>query len=136
MGTHPIFESDFDCLTEIRIKISWCNDSPTDGVWHITPPPTREKSSKRPAVNWCTSTNINWRRCPNAATPETSCGIQCARPRKLAQMSKRTKTVTRAYGGTLCGSALRSRIIRAFLIEEQKIVVKVLKAKEAAQGRK
>merc|ERR1712083_443472 len=33
-------------------------------------------------------------------------GIQCARPRKLAQMSKRTKTVTRAYGGTVwLGSA-------------------------------
>jgi len=51
-------------------------------------------------------------------------------------MSKRVKTVTRAYGGHLSGGALRNRIIRAFLIEEQKIVVKVLKAKQAAaQGK-
>ena len=63
-------------------------------------------------------------------------GVKCARPRQLAQMSKRTKTVTRAYGGTLSGGALRSRIVRAFLIEEQKIVVKVLKAKQAAAGGK
>ena len=42
-------------------------------------------------------------------------------------ISKRQKTVSRAYGGTLCGSAVRERIVRAFLIEEQKIVKKVLK---------
>ena len=33
------------------------------------------------------------------------------------------------------GGALRNRIVRAFLIEEQKIVVKVLKAKQAAQAK-
>jgi len=29
MGTHPIFESDFDCLTEIRIKNNdpWCKEA-------------------------------------------------------------------------------------------------------------
>ena len=59
-------------------------------------------------------------------------GIKAGRPRQLAQYSKRQKTVTRAYGGSLCGAAVRSRIIRAFLIEEQKIVVKVLKAKQQA----
>lgn len=31
------------------------------------------------------------------------------------------------YGGVLSGGAIRERIIRAFLVEEQKIVKKVLK---------
>merc|ERR1711898_1240 len=44
------------------------------------------------------------------------------------------KTVTRAYGGCVSANALKRRITRAFLIEEQKIVVKVMKAQqEAAQ---
>lgn len=42
-------------------------------------------------------------------------------------MSRRLKTVKRAYGGVLSHKALKERIIRAFLIDEQK-VVKVLKA--------
>ena len=39
------------------------------------------------------------------------------------------KTVSRAYGGALCGQAVKARIVRAFLIEEQKIVKKVLAEK-------
>jgi len=27
MGTHPIFESDFDCLTEFNPKITWILES-------------------------------------------------------------------------------------------------------------
>lgn len=42
-------------------------------------------------------------------------------------MSRRLKTVSRSFGGVLCHRCLRERIIRAFLIDEQK-VVKVLKA--------
>ena len=34
----------------------------------------------------------------------------------------------RAYGGVLSHKAVREKMVRAFLIEEQKIVVKVLKA--------
>lgn len=36
--------------------------------------------------------------------------------------------MSRAYGGHLAASVVRERIVRAFLIEEQKIVKKVLKA--------
>merc|ERR1711915_747094 len=54
-----------------------------------------------------------------------------ARPYVLKRTPKHKKTVTRAYGGTLCHSCVRERVIRAFLIEEQKIVVKVLKAQKA-----
>lgn len=45
-------------------------------------------------------------------------------------MSRRLKTVSRTFGGVLCHRCLRERIIRAFLIDEQK-VVKVLKAAQA-----
>merc|ERR1712002_267641 len=47
------------------------------------------------------------------------------------KVSRRKKTTARAYGGNMCPLCLRDRIIRAFLIEEQKIVVKVLKAQQA-----
>ena len=57
-------------------------------------------------------------------------GLTYARPRQLRAMSKRHKTVSRAYGGSRCGSCIRNRIIRAFLVEEEKIVAKVLKAQK------
>ncbi|KAK3091999.1 hypothetical protein FSP39_024342 [Pinctada imbricata] len=60
-------------------------------------------------------------------------GIRPARPKKLMSMSRRFKTVTRAYGGSRCHKCVRERIVRAFLIEEQKIVVRVLKAQEASK---
>ncbi|CAG2179752.1 unnamed protein product [Oppiella nova] len=58
--------------------------------------------------------------------------IVYARPRELSALSRRHKTVTRAYGGSRCAKCVRSRIVRAFLIEEEKIVAKVLKAQQAA----
>lgn len=66
---------------------------------------------------------------------EASCrmklnGIVPARPREWSRMSKRLKTVNRAYGGSRCAKCVRDRVIRAFLIEEQKIVTKVLKAQQ------
>lgn len=56
--------------------------------------------------------------------------IPALRPREYSQISKPKKTVQRAYGGSRCGSCVRDRIVRAFLIEEQKIVKKVLKEQE------
>lgn len=41
------------------------------------------------------------------------------------RVSRRYKTVHRAYGGHLAHSVVKERIVRAFLIEEQKIVKKV-----------
>lgn len=40
------------------------------------------------------------------------------------RMAHNKKTVHRAYGGVLSGGAVRDRIVRAFLVEEQKIVKK------------
>merc|ERR1712230_88598 len=55
-------------------------------------------------------------------------GIPALRPHEYATISKADKTVRRAYGGSRCGNCVRDRIVRAFLIEEQKIVKKVLKS--------
>ncbi|KAF0991986.1 hypothetical protein HZS_3285 [Henneguya salminicola] len=57
------------------------------------------------------------------------CGIPAVRSCKLRQMSKRQKTVNRSYGGSRCGKCVRDRILRAFLIEEQKIIKILSKTK-------
>jgi len=54
-------------------------------------------------------------------------GVPHLRPKEYHRISKRQKTVTRAYGGNRCAHCVRDRIVRAFLIEEQKIVKRVLK---------
>ncbi|CEO96017.1 Large ribosomal subunit protein eL34 [Plasmodiophora brassicae] len=54
-------------------------------------------------------------------------GIPALRPIEMKSVSKRQRTVSRAYGGSRCGTCVRQRIIRAFLIEEQKIVKAVLR---------
>jgi hypothetical protein len=53
--------------------------------------------------------------------------IPALRPREYSQISRPKKTVQRAYGGSRCANCVKDRIVRAFLIEEQKIVKKVLK---------
>ena len=60
-------------------------------------------------------------------------GIKAARPCERTRMSKRLKTVNRAYGGSRCHRCVKSRVLRAFLIEEEKIVAAVSKAQ---QGKK
>ncbi|KAG2227876.1 hypothetical protein INT45_002114 [Circinella minor] len=55
-------------------------------------------------------------------------GLKALRPREFSQVSKTQKSVSRAYGGSRCSHCVRSRIVRAFLVEEQKIVKKVLKS--------
>merc|ERR1712225_177868 len=54
-------------------------------------------------------------------------GIPALRPREYAQISRPKKTVSRSYGGSRCANCVRDRVVRAFLIEEQKIVKKVVK---------
>lgn len=54
----------------------------------------------------------------------------------LMRLSKMIKHVSRAYGGFLCAKCVCDRIKRAFSIEEQKIIVKVLKAQAQSQKAK
>ncbi|GAB2289655.1 60S ribosomal protein L34 [Dionaea muscipula] len=62
-------------------------------------------------------------------------GIPHLRPAeyKRSRLARNRRTVNRAYGGVLSGGAVRERIIRAFLVEEQKIVKKVLKIQKAKE---
>eukprot|EP01017_Pseudomicrothorax_dubius_P000175 TRINITY_DN0_c1306_g1_i2.p2 TRINITY_DN0_c1306_g1~~TRINITY_DN0_c1306_g1_i2.p2 ORF type:complete len:111 (-),score=40.48 TRINITY_DN0_c1306_g1_i2:123-455(-) len=53
-------------------------------------------------------------------------GIPTVRPQVYRWLSKRERRVSRAYGGSLSAQAVRDRIIRAFLVEEVKIVKRVV----------
>ncbi|XP_020575466.1 60S ribosomal protein L34 [Phalaenopsis equestris] len=70
-------------------------------------------------------------KCP--VTGKRIIGIPRLRPAeyKRSRLQRNRRTVHRAYGGVLSGGAVRERIIRAFLVEEQKIVKKVLKIQKA-----
>lgn len=57
-------------------------------------------------------------------------GMPAIRPHKLKWTHKRERTVSRAYGGSVCHKCVQHRIIRAFLLEEQKCVKLVLKERE------
>ncbi|XP_036097906.1 60S ribosomal protein L34-like [Molossus molossus] len=79
--------------------------------------------------------------------PKSACGVcpgrlrgvraVCAvRPKVLRRLSKTKKHVSRAYGGSMCAKCVCDRIKRAFFIEKQKIIVKVLKAQAQSQKAK
>merc|ERR1712107_962083 len=76
---------------------------------------------KRPSVPKCPMTGLELK------------GVRPATNQEKTRLSKRLKTVSRAYGGVLSHKAVREKIVRAFLIEEQKIVQKVLKSQGIAK---
>ena len=47
-------------------------------------------------------------------------GIDVCRQAKISRIRKSQRTVTRTYGGNLCGSCLSERIIGAFLDSEER----------------
>lgn len=120
----------------------------------ITLVPTRSESSRHQVVNWDIYTQrrevqhqnvvivvsnfqvyVLWYRCRKSATDKFQ--VPALRPRQYATTSKTQKSVSRAYGGSRCANCVRDRIVRAFLIEEQKIVKKVLKeTQEKKTGKK
>ncbi len=55
--------------------------------------------------------------------------IKSLRPKEMSnkRLSRPAKTVHRIYGGHLSHRVVKDRIVRAFLIEEQKIIKKVLR---------
>merc|ERR1711957_469415 len=61
-------------------------------------------------------------------------GIPRLRPVEYRRLKKREKRVNRAYGGSRCAACVRTRVVRAFLIEEQKCVKQVL-AEKMSQGK-
>jgi large subunit ribosomal protein L34e len=60
-------------------------------------------------------------------------GLKRLRPSSYSRLSKGAKTVSRAYGGVLTGGQVRERVMRAFMVEEQKLVKKVLRDMKAQQ---
>ncbi len=60
-------------------------------------------------------------------------GIQATTPGENSRLAKSKRTVNRAYGGVLTHDIVREKIIRAFLVEEQKIVKRVLKMKKEGE---
>ncbi|EDQ91620.1 uncharacterized protein MONBRDRAFT_35008 [Monosiga brevicollis MX1] len=56
-------------------------------------------------------------------------GVPALRPKAYMGLSKPQKTVNRAYGGSRCHLCVKQRIVRAFLVEEQKIVKKLTQKK-------
>ncbi|KAM9082871.1 large ribosomal subunit protein eL34-like [Megaptera novaeangliae] len=63
-------------------------------------------------------------------------GVHAVRPEVLMRLCKTKKHVSRAYSGSMCVKCVCDRIKRAFLIEEKKIVVKVLKTQAQNQKAK
>ncbi|CAI0549182.1 unnamed protein product [Linum tenue] len=61
------------------------------------------------------------------------CPVTGKRIQGRSRLPRNRRTVNRAYGGVLSGGAVRERIIRAFLVEEQKIVKKVLKIQKTKE---
>ena len=53
-------------------------------------------------------------------------GIKHLKKSVYPNLKKRQRTVSRAYGGSACGDCVRVRVLRAFLLEEQKAVKKLL----------
>jgi len=60
-------------------------------------------------------------------------GVSGVRPKQLRTLKQRQRKVARPYGGSRCGTCVRNRIVRAFLIEEQKIVKQVLRSRAVAK---
>eukprot|EP01133_Synstelium_polycarpum_P005750 gene5750-6656_t len=57
-------------------------------------------------------------------------GIKCLKSFELKNVAKCHRTVDRAYGGSKCARCVRTRIVRAFLIEEQKTAKLVYKKQQ------
>jgi len=53
-------------------------------------------------------------------------GIKHLKSSAIRRTVKRERTVSRCYGGSTCHACVKQRIVRAFLLEEQKAVKKLL----------
>jgi large subunit ribosomal protein L34e len=53
-------------------------------------------------------------------------GLPHLKSADYTRSKQRQRTVSRCYGGSTCHACVKTRIVRAFLLEEQKAVKKVL----------
>jgi hypothetical protein len=75
-------------------------------------------------IRWCCLASLSLFLCSHQ--------VPRLRTKELRRLSSHERTVNRAYGGSRCAACVRERIMRAFIIEEQKIVKKVLAEKRKA----
>ena len=69
--------------------------------------------------------------CPGALA-----GIPQLRPSQFRRLTHKQRTVSRPYGGTKCHKCVRDKIVRAFLIEEVKLMKRLMKEKEGKNAPK
>ncbi|XP_030892784.1 60S ribosomal protein L34-like [Leptonychotes weddellii] len=75
-------------------------------------------------------------------SPKSACGVGpgrlqgvCAmRPKVLTRLSKMKKRNEKTHGGSMCAKCVHDRTKCAFLIKEQKIIVKVSKAQAESES--
>lgn len=60
-------------------------------------------------------------------------GIPALRPFQYKNLEKRKRSVSRAYGGVLSAGAVKTRIIRAFIAEEARVLRTMLKQRAKAE---
>ena len=58
------------------------------------------------------------------------------RPSAFRRLTHRQRTVSRPYGGSKCHKCVKERIVRAFLIEEAKLMKRLTKEKETKSEKK
>jgi large subunit ribosomal protein L34e len=61
-------------------------------------------------------------------------GIKHIKSTEYRRTSKRERKVSRVYGGSCCHKCVQQRIIRAFLLEEQKAVKKVMAERSSGKN--
>jgi len=69
-----------------------------------------------------------------SSSGELILGIPAVRPVLYKRLKKHQRHVNRSYGGCKTAGETRDRIIRAFLIEEQKCVKQIIAEKAAAKA--
>ncbi len=67
--------------------------------------------------------------------PGALAGIPHARPGAFKRLNHNARTVSRPYGGVLSHRTVKDKITRAFLIEEAKLLKRLMKEKAGASGK-
>merc|ERR1712106_860641 len=101
MGTHPIFESDFDCLTDLKTStwslISASTDSDASAAWSRASAPTATTSTWSPSTT-PSSPSTTWSTC-SSTTRRTACSRALSR-RRTANSSSTARKSPSAWSAT------------------------------------
>lgn len=94
----------------------------------------RARPIRTPGGKLVSQTIVKKTKGPRCGDCKTSLpGIKHLKNSAYRNAKKRERTVSRAYGGTICASCVKMRIVRAFLLEEQKAVKKLLAERQSGK---